>query len=62
MKVNYSTEDRYNLGHSVEVYEQYQSTNINIDKRRPNKQCRVDEMLGVGNHISHYLPPILNTF
>ena len=27
-----------------------------------NKQCRVDGMLGVGNHISHYLLPILNTF
>ena len=27
-----------------------------------NKQCGVDGMLGVGDHISHYLLPILNTF
>ena len=31
-------------------------------QKGPNKQCRVDGMLGVGNHISHYLLPLLNTF
>ena len=31
-------------------------------QKGPNKQCDMDGMLGVGNHFSHYLLPMLNTF
>ena len=31
-------------------------------KKGPNRQCMVDGLIGIGNHISHYLLPILNTF
>ena len=33
-----------------------------FSQKEINKQCRVDGMLEDGNHISHYLLPILNTF
>ena len=31
-------------------------------QKGPTKQCSMDGMLGIGNHISQYLLPMLNTF
>ena len=43
------------------IYELYYRQVANFQKG-PNKQCTVDGMLGIGNHISQYLLPILNIF
>ena len=53
---------------SIDVVNEYNQVYLGMlrqvakSQKGLNKQCGMDGMLGVGDHISHYVLPIVNTF